>query len=482
MPKNTFYFYDLETTGVSPRHDRVMQFAGQRTDEYLKPMGEPDNILIRLSEDILPAPEAIFITGITPQQTLSEGITEAEFLRYFFDSIAIPDTIFAGFNTVRFDDEFMRHMLYRNFYDAYEWQWADGRGRWDLLDVVRMTRALRPEGIKWPFAPDGKASNRLELLTSVNKLEHNNAHDALSDVNASIAVARMIRNKQPKLFDYLLEMRDKKKVAALAAKGDPFIYTSGKYPAEYEKTAVVAAMAPHPKTQGTLVYDLRYDPTPLDNLTPDEIVKAWRARKEDVPRVPFPVKVLQHNRVPAVAPLSVLDEASQERLKIDLKASMEHLKALKGLKNFSRNVITALGIMDKELQGTLLENPQAVDAKLYDGFIPDGDKLKMSALRVASPEEISKFAGDFADSRLNELLPLYKARNFSRYLNADERTAWEQYRRAKLVGAPGNSPLEKYFEHLQKLSQRPELTKQEGYILEELKLYAESIMPLAEEG
>ena len=176
---NSFYFYDLETSGISPRSGRIMQFAGIRTDSSLKPIGEPDNILIKLSDDILPEPEAILITGITPQQTQSDGITEAEFASYFMNEICRPGTIFVGFNNVRFDDEFIRHTLYRNFYDAYEWCWKDSRSRWDILDVVRMTRALRPDGINWPFAPDGKPANRLELLTSVNKLDHKHAHDAL---------------------------------------------------------------------------------------------------------------------------------------------------------------------------------------------------------------------------------------------------------------------------------------------------------------
>ena len=189
----SFFFYDLETSGISPREARIMQFAGQRTDMDLKPVGEPFNILIKLSPDVLPEPDAVLLTGITPQQVNADGITEAEFLKIFEKEIATPDTIFVGFNSVRFDDEFMRFLRYRNFYDAYDWQWKDGRSRWDLLDLTRMTRALRPEGIKWPVAPKGEPTCRLELITALNGREYEQAHDARNDVLAVIALVKLIR-------------------------------------------------------------------------------------------------------------------------------------------------------------------------------------------------------------------------------------------------------------------------------------------------
>lgn len=164
----SFYFYDLETSGLNPREDRIMQFAGQRTDMNLNPVGEPLNLLVKLNDDTLPSPDAIMVTGISPQQTVSDGYTEAEFAKILHEDICAEDTIMVGFNNIRFDDEFIRALFWRNFYDPYEWCWKDGRSRWDMLDVVRMTRALRPDGIEWPVDSEGKATNRLELLTSLN--------------------------------------------------------------------------------------------------------------------------------------------------------------------------------------------------------------------------------------------------------------------------------------------------------------------------
>lgn len=474
---SSIFFYDLETSGINSREARIMQFAGQRTNMQLAPIGDPVNILIKLTPDVIPDPDAIMVTGITPQSTLADGVTEAEFLKTFYEEVAVPGTIFAGYNTVRFDDEFMRFLNYRNFYDAYEWQWKDDRSRWDLLDVVRMVRALRPDGIKWPFAPDGKPSNRLEYLTKVNNLDHQNAHDALSDVNATIAVAKLIQTKQPKMFEYLLSVRDKKKVAALVESGDPFVYTSGKYPSEYEKTTTVTMLAKHPKKQGALVYDLRHDPTEFLKLTPQQLQERWSYTRDENAPQRLPIKTLQYNRCPAVAPLGVLDEESQKRLQIDLEVITANRVKLKGHPEFTEKILTALELMDKKQQAELVSHEQQVDSQLYDNFIDSADKNVMSAVRAATPDELDSFGPSLRDQRLKALLPLYKARNCPSTLSTEEREAWERFCMQRLTAGGQQSRLAKYFERLQELAAAPGTTKNQQYALEELRLYGESIIP-----
>lgn len=477
----SFFFYDLETSGFDPRRARIMQFAGQRTDMDLKPLGEPVNELIKLTPDVLPDPDAILVTGITPQATLADGLTEAEFLKLFHETVATPGTIFVGFNSVRFDDEFMRFLQYRNFYDAYEWQWQDGRGRWDMLDVVRMTRALRPDGIIWPFASDGTPANRLEFLTSVNKLDHINAHDALSDVQATIAVAKLLKTKQPKLFDYLLGMRDKKEVAKLVQKSEPFVYTSGKYPSQFEKTTVVLSLVEHPENQAALVYDLRHDPTPFLAMSVDEIVAAWRYTK-DPEAVRLPVKSLKYNRCPAVAPLGVVnDEAVWKRLGLTTEIIKKHLSILRQQQSaFVDKVLAAVAKMDAEqakTQTSLVDNRQTVDARLYESFIANTDKQAMRAVRAAKPDELdAALAENFSDERLKSLLPLYKARNYAAALSSDERVEWDNFCKVQLFDGGNNSRLVRYFSRLQELS-NGKLTEKQSFLLEELQLYGQSLMP-----
>lgn len=480
----TFYFYDLETSGFNPRSARIMQFGGQRTDMDLRLIGKPDNILVKLTDDILPEPDAVLVHGISPQRAKAEGLSEAEFAKYLGDKVFLPNTIFVGFNSVRFDDEFMRFTLWRNFYDAYEWQWKNSCGRWDILDVARMTRALRPDGIKWPFDSDGKPSNRLGLLSSINRLDHTDVHDALGDVKATIAVAKLIKQKQPKLFDYLLKIHNKTKVAAFVGKGEPFIYTSGYYPSEYEKTTIAVTVAAHPLKQAAIVYDLRVDPDEFTKLKPAELVQLWQARGKDMPY--FPVKTLSYNRCPAVAPLSVLDSSSAARLKIEGKIIDANLAKLQKSKDFGDKLVRAVEIIQNDAQLKLKVDVPAeiskkflADEQLYEGFVNGLDKTKMSVIRAADEDKLADLHLDFADERLQALLPLYKARNFPQSLSYIEQKMWEEFRRQRLISGGETSRAAYYFKRISELSSQPKLSNQTKYLLEELNLYGQLIVPEA---
>lgn len=490
MNEKTFFFYDLETSGLSPREDRIMQFAGQRTDLELNPIGDPVNVLIKLSNDTLPSPGAILVTKITPQQTQTDGMTEAEFCEYVANEIFTRNTCAIGYNSVRFDDEFMRHTFWRNFYDPYEWQWKDGRSRWDLLDVVRLTRALRPDGIKWPTQEievkdkdTGKKqkitteTNRLELITKLNGIAHTHAHDALSDVEALIDVTRLIKEKQPKLYEYLLTMRDKKQVAKLVNLDNkqPFVYTCGRYPGEYHKTSVGFPLTAG-RNGNVLVFDLRY------NL--DDILKEDRESY-------FPiVKELCLNKCPAVSPLGVLDAKSTEEF------------PEKGKKPLVQTGWERIGlskeIIDKNLK-SLLEHPdfaerirgqyenkpdypEAFDAEsnLYSGFLSMHDANLCNAVRNADENRLADFHPEFNDERLPELLLHYKAKNFPKSLAEDEAKEWEKYRLARLNRQLPN--FTKQMEELQAALASGKDTTDKGlkidpFVLEELSLWYQNLQP-----
>jgi len=471
--EQTFFFYDLETSGLNPREDRIMQFAGIRTDLDLNPIGEPYNLLVKLNDDTLPSPDALMVTGITPQQTQADGYTEAQFAKILMDEVFTPGTIATGFNSIRFDDEFIRALFWRNFHDPYAWSWRDGRSRWDLLDVVRMTRALRPEGIVWPVV-DGKASNRLELLTKENGIDHLKAHDALSDVEALIAVTKLIKTKQPKLYDHLFAFKDKKMVQKLVnlESKQPFVYVSGRYDAAYEK-ATVAFPLTTGKNGSVVVYDLRHDPTPFLNMTLLDMQKvlfaSWDERKKE-DYVPLPVKELQYNRAPAVAPLGVLEQQDGwKRLGLSQEAITKNRTLLLSAPGFAE---TVRSLMENKPEYKKLTDPEA---QLYDGFVNDTDTMRIEKVRNANEQQLADLQPGFSDERLSGLLLHYKARNYPRSLAEDEVGAWESWRSQHIKAA-----LPAFVKRLNEIA-ATEIDDSKQFILQELQLWAESIVPIDED-
>jgi exodeoxyribonuclease-1 len=465
----TFFFYDLETSGLSARDDRIMQFAGQRTDMDLKPIGEPFNVFVKLNDDTLPSPDAIMVTGITPQATIADGYTEAEFAKLLMDEVFTPDTITVGFNNIRFDDEFIRHLFWRNFYDPYEWSWKDGRSRWDILDVTRMTRALRPEGIEWPFV-DGKAVNRLELLTKVNGIDHLKAHDAMSDVEALISVTKLIKEKQSQLYEYLLKIRDKNEVKKLINLDDkqPFVYVSGRYDSEFHK-ATVAFPLTTGRNGNVIVYDLRHDPSTFVDLSQKDLEKRLFATWEERQANDFlhiPVKELQYNRAPAVAPLGVLAQSDGwKRVGLNEEIITENRNKLLSNPGFAENIRT---IFEKRPEFKKSADPEA---QLYDGFVADIDAMRIEKVRNADAGQLADLHPEFVDERLPDLLLHYKARSYPSSLAEDEVALWESWRAARI-----QRQLPPFVARLQELSKTTDENKL--FTLQELQLWAESIVPI----
>lgn len=467
--EQTLFFYDTETSGLNPRRDRIMQLAGQRTNLDFEPIGPPVNLLVSLSNDTLPSPWATAITCITPQQTLSQGMSEPALCQLLQQDLFRPQTTVIGFNNIRFDDEFIRYTFWRNFYDPYAWSWEDGRSRWDLLDVVRMTRALRPQGIEWPTDINGDSVNKLELLAKANRLVHERAHDALSDIEATIAVARLLKQKQPKLFDYLWRMRDKRMVGQLVNLDNrqPFVYTSGRYGKKHKFTTVAYPVCQGSNKSELIVFDARYNPAELKDLTPQQVYDGLfgsAESKEDGPTVPF--KRLKPNACPAVAPISVLEvDDGWHSIDLDLQQITNNIKALHSIPHIISLVEEAYASRPEFDSGI---DP---DEQLYDGFLNEADRRLLPQVRHTDEAGMVDFHPLFADERLSGLLLHYKARNFPESLTYDEQIAWGNYRHDRLMG--------RAFQYQQDLHdvKQTELSDEQLQALAKLELWAEQIMP-----
>ena len=441
----SLYWHDYETFGIDPRRDRPAQFAGLRTDEALNEIDEPLVIYCKPARDMLPHPEACLLTGITPQLADAQGVPEPEFIARIHGELAQPGTCGVGYNTLRFDDEVTRNTLYRNFYDPYAREWQQGNSRWDLIDLVRMTYALRPEGIAWPRHDDGRPSFRLEDLTAANGIGHASAHDALSDVRATIGLARLLRERQPRLYDWLYRLRDKRKAAELldVAAHTPVMHTSRMYPAQTGCTSLVMPLFTESGNKNSvLVYDLRQDPGPFLDLDVPALAASLFTRTADLAEgmVRLTVKSVKINKCPALAPRNTLDAAAAERIAIDQDACDRHWQQLMANPDFLHRVMQAHASR---------EFPAAtdVDLALYDGFMGDADRRLLERVRTTSGEDLATTRFNFSDKRLPELLFRYRARNWPQSLSAAETQRWEDYRRHRLQDADGGGSIagQEYF-------------------------------------
>lgn len=432
MSTPSFYWYDYETFGADPSRDRPAQFAGIRTDLDLNPIAPPFVRYCRPAPDYLPQPEACLLTGITPQHTRRKGLPEAEFMAAINAEFSVPGTCVAGYNNLRFDDEVTRYGLYRNLLDPYAREWRNGNSRWDLIDPLRLARALRPEGIHWPTDPTtGRPTFKLTALTEANGINHDDAHDAVSDVKATIALASLLRDRQPKLFRFLLDHRSKHKAADLLALGEwrPVVHASEKFPAERHCMAVVVALAKHPtNANGVIVYDLSFDPTPLLNLDVGSLKHRLYTAAAELPEgvERLHLKTVHLNKCPVLAPLKVLQTPDCERLGIDLKRCEQHLDALRHAPDLATKVQAIVGQSERE---TPIIDP---DLMLYSGFLGDRDRATLDRLRRMPPEELSRARPSFDDQRLPELLFRYRARNYPDTLSPEETARWETFRRERL--------------------------------------------------
>ena len=432
MP-DTFLFYDLETFGQDPRRTRIAQFAAVRTDAQLQVVEEPVSFFVKPADDLLPSPIATLITGITPQHALAEGVSEAEAFARINEMMARPQTCTLGYNTLRFDDEFVRHGLFRNFFDPYEREWRGGNSRWDLLDMLRLVHALRPDGINWPQREDGATSFKLEHLADANGVREGDAHEALSDVYATIGMARKFKQAQPRLWDYALKLRDKRHVASLldVVAMQPVLHISMRYPASRLCAAPVLPLAQHPHINNrVIVFDLDGDPQALMDLSPEEIAQRLYTRAADLPegQQRIPLKEVHLNKVPALVAWNHLRVPDFERLGIDPDVVQQRAEQLRAIGPALAEKVRRVFARERQLDG-----PADVDGALYDGFLGGGDKPLLAQVRTSPPQALAELERRFRDPRLPELLFRYRARNHPQTLDTTERGRWDDYRRRRLL-------------------------------------------------
>lgn len=425
-------WYDLETFGLNPRVDRIAQAALIRTDLQLNIIEEPVLLYCRLTDDYLPNPESCIVTGLTPQEVNEKGIREYDFIKKINDMFLVPGTVAAGFNNVNFDDECIRSTLYRNLFDPFEREYKEGRSRWDIMNLVRATKDLRPDGIDFSAVnPDtGFTSFKLTDITSVNHIEQEGAHDALVDVRATIDVARLIRDKQPKLFNYAFSHRFKNEVWAVL---DPIrhqavLHTSAAYVSERGNTHPVLPLMAN-KERGNEIYcfDLTFPiPETLEGI--EDLREAGIIR-------------IMANKCPFVAPMSVMNESCEKRLGFTRSEVEEKAEKIRRSHRYLFDLTEALNVKKD------YEAESDADYTIYDRFMSEADKAKLKEISRLQPQDKLK-AGEynFEDEKYHKLLWRMVARNWPESMSGKEKVQWRNFCASRLINPPSKyaRPLELY--------------------------------------
>lgn len=467
----TFYWYDYETFGISPKIDRISQFAGIRTDENLNILDE-HMFYCKPTHDCLPAPEACSITGISPQLCEQKGMIEHAFIQKIHTEFSTPNTCIVGYNSIRFDDEFTRHTLYRNFIDPYAWHWKNGNTRWDILDVVRLCYALKKDAsLRWVHNEEGKPVFKLDQLSLANGIEHADAHDALADVRATIAIAKIIKDTQPQLFDYAFSLREKKTVERKIQLFEPMLHTSGMYPATLSCTRLAVALAYHPEyNDRAIVFNLDQDPSMLLEMDIEELKTLMFTKQSELPKgvERLQIKDLVFNKSPMFVPnVYKLEPKIIEQLQIDMVTCLDRLSFIKDNQKAIGKIVQDLYKNDHERIQTT-----DVDQTLYDGFMDNGDKRIGDQIQTLSIDALKNFHPKFKDDKLSTLLMHFKARNYPEALSEDESEDWFETVQGRVqAGENGYLNIDEYFQRINALrAQHPNKEK----LWQQLEAYGES--------
>ncbi|CAA6804985.1 MAG: Exodeoxyribonuclease I (EC [uncultured Thiotrichaceae bacterium] len=464
----TFLWHDYETWGINPRRDRASQFAGIRTNLDLEEIGEPMNLYCKPSDDYLPHPQACLITRITPQKAQAQGLSEFDFYRTINDAFMQPNTCGVGYNSIRFDDEVTRHGFFRNFMDPYAREWQNGNSRWDVMDLLRMAHALRPEGIHWPKDEKGKTTFRLEKLTAANNIAHDGAHDALSDVRATIAMARLVKQTNPRLFDFYFKLRSKVEAGRLLSVTNPemLLHISGMYPSTQGCLSPVIPVLQHPTNKNEIiVYDLRKSPKAMLEMSVEALSENLFSKKADLPEGTERVglKGVHLNKSPALAPMKTLSSEMAEHWEVDLAQCEQHRQEI---------------LNDADLRDKLMalyqtrqfsDDSEDMESALYSGFISNNDRKLCNTLLKKKPEQLASWRPNFDDQRLQAIYPRFIARNWPELLDQQAIMKWQGYCQARVLDGEYGSTITaaEYQDELEQLASQ-ELSETEQKILMQL--------------
>lgn len=393
-----FNFFDTETTGVSSS-DQILQFGSIGTDANLvNNLGE-NNIFCKMRPDVIPHPMATLTHKISIKTLNEKGMSEIEFSRKVNEIMMEKSlTCNLGYNTLRFDDQKVRELFFRNLMDPYAREWKNLNSRSDIFSLVKMINVIKPDVINWFYDDNGKKSLRLEHLAKVNSIKQTNAHDALSDVEATIGLASLIKNKAPEVYDFFIKLRRKDFVSKYCSPmGNPFLYIGKGAEYEYNYATVLLPLAINHKNKNSVFcYDLRYD-TSLLYGDYETVNKRLYSRRDNPELERFPIMEVSINQSPVVCPLSKINDDVFDRIRLNRADVLGRAKSIlnneSGIDSVESDIEKINNFIDMILKNNSMDGDKDdYYSRVYNRFYSNNERSLLDNMHVGNVDKWLNFA------------------------------------------------------------------------------------------
>lgn len=384
-----YVFYDTETTGLDKTFDQILQFAAILTDADLNELDRFE-FRCRLLPHVIPAPGALLATRVTPAMLTDPNLpSHYEMMLQIAQKLRDwSPAIFTGYNTLSYDEPLLRQAFYQTLQPIYLTN-TNGNQRADVLRLAQATAALLPNAMAVPISAKGKPTLRLDTLAPANGFAHENAHDALADVEATIYMARLIRDRAPSVWKSLMPLVDKGEVTSQLASGQPKCLVE--YHMGVPSLRAVVGCGRHPKNNTMqAVFDLRRTPAEVLNLSEDDLAEETKGPTRAL-------RTVYANKMPALVDLGLAPQL-QAATGLPLAEIVRRATVVSADSHFSARVGVAM-----EQRYPSFEPAQVVEARMYEGFPSRADESRMQAFHAADWDGRAEIAETIEDDRYREL-------------------------------------------------------------------------------
>ena len=413
-------FYDTETTGTKVYFDQILQFAAILTDNDLNEI-ERFEIRSRLLPNVVAGPGAMRLTGVSVDQLHDPALpSHYEMVcRIRRKLLEWQASLFIGHNSLRFDEVLLRSAFYKNLLPPYLTNSA-GNGRIDTLSMLQWAHKYEPDVIEIPTRPDGRPIFKLDQLAPANGYNQAHAHDAMSDVEATIHMAHLMRNNAPDTWSRAMRFSNKSNVLDFCEGEMVFGLTEYYFRDYYSFLLHQVGHNPHDRSE-IVAFDLYHDPADFVGLSSEALRRHLNASP----------KLLRRVRANALPGLIDADEAHPHTQVSNLPLEMleERAEVLEGNETLRGQLL--LAYMQAKPQ---YEDSVHVEENIYSGFASTQDNERMDAFHEGEWSERAAIVCEFDDPRfrdLGEQLIYFEA---PQVLATERRQWWEERTARRLLG------------------------------------------------